>query len=256
MIRFRQLGLLALAVLATAAHPSRVLAETLTFDHIQLAVPDPAKAVDWYVKYLGGTKTDSGDGVLFGPTRVSFSRTATSVPSADRVIDVIGFSFADLDATIGALQAAGTKIVMAPREIPNLFKIAYVEDPWGVKIEIVQDPQLLGFHHVHLRAAEPDTLVNWLLETVGGERGKIGGQLDALKYGRLWLLTEKSDQTPAPSTGSAINHLGWRVTNLDQTIAGLKAKGVKVTIEPRAVGLLRVAFVEGPGGLRVELVQQ
>jgi len=35
---------------------------------------------------------------------------------------------------------------------------------------------------------------------------------------------------------------------------GLAAKGLK-TVEPRAVRNLRVAFVEGPGGVRIEMVQ-
>ncbi len=256
MNRLRRLGLVALAVLATAGHPSRLLAETLVCDHVQLAVPDPAKAVDWYVKYLGGVRTATGDGVLFGPMRVSFSRAAGAAPSAARVIDSIGFSFLDVDAKMAELQAAGIKIVMATRQIPQMFKMAYIEDPWGVTVEIVQDPEALGFHHVHLRAADPDALVSWLLDTVGGERGKVGGQLDALRYGRLWVVTQKSNETPAPSAGSAINHIGWRAANLDQTLAALKTKGVKVTTEPRVVGALRVAFLEGPIGLRVELVEQ
>ena len=38
------------------------------------------------------------------------------------------------------------------------FKLAFIEDPWGTRIEVVQDPQKLGFHHLHVRRQPPATL--------------------------------------------------------------------------------------------------
>ena len=66
-------------------------------------------------------------------------------------------------------------------------------------------------------------------------------------------LAEK-DEHAAPSQGRAIDHLGWAVTAVDTKVGDLAAKGLK-TVEPRAVRNLRVAFVEGPGGVRIEMVQ-
>jgi catechol 2,3-dioxygenase-like lactoylglutathione lyase family enzyme len=84
----------------------------------------------------------------------------------------------------------------------------------------------------------------------------VGGKLDGLAYNHLWLVTQKSNDAPAPSAGSAIDHIAWRVANVDETTAALKAKGIKVTAEPRMIGAARVAFIEGPHGLRVELEQR
>jgi catechol 2,3-dioxygenase-like lactoylglutathione lyase family enzyme len=256
MTRYRHAVRVSLAMLIVAAAPSPVQAEPLACDHVQLAVADPAKAAEWYSKMLGGTRAASRNDVTFGTVRITFSKAAKTVPSANSVIDFIGFSYPDVDAKLAELQAAGTKMLTAVLTGGSGFKIASVEDPWGVKVEIVQDLDLLGFHHVHFRTSDPDALVNWLIETSGGERGKVGGKLDGLAYNHLWLVTQKSNDAPAPSAGSAIDHIAWRVANVDETTAALKAKGIKVTAEPRMIGAARVAFIEGPHGLRVELEQR
>jgi predicted enzyme related to lactoylglutathione lyase len=56
--------------------------------------------------------------------------------------------------------------------------------------------------------------------------------------------------------GTRSDHLGWRATDIDAKIADLKRKGVNVTGEPREVRDLRVAFVEDPSRVRIELVKR
>jgi hypothetical protein len=89
----------------------------------------------------------------------------------------------------------------------------------------------------------------------GGDRTKLKGHADALKYGDVWILAEKGDATP--SEGHAIDHIGWRTTtDLSAKAAELKAKGVKFTAEPRPVRDIHVSFVEGPAGVKIELLQR
>src|SRR3989475_11431906 len=38
-----------------------VATETLTYDHVHLGVPDPAKAVEWYANYMGGQPGPAGE---------------------------------------------------------------------------------------------------------------------------------------------------------------------------------------------------
>ena len=64
-----------------------------------------------------------------------------------------------------------------------------------------------------------------------------------------------------PSAGHSIDHIGFRPANVDNSVAALKAMSVKVTTEPRPLVLpsgtaMRLAFIEGPGGVRIELVQR
>jgi hypothetical protein len=135
------------------------------------------------------------------------------------------------------------KIVTPVRDVPNLFKLGFVEDPWGTKIEVVQDTGLLGLHHIHLRAADPAEMFTWLLAKFGGERTKLKGQIDAVKYSAagfsdMWVLVQRGES--APSDGHAIDHIGWRATNLVEKIAELKTAGVKVLTEALAHTLRNV----------------
>jgi catechol 2,3-dioxygenase-like lactoylglutathione lyase family enzyme len=231
---------------------------TLPYDHVHLAAPDQAKAVEWYQKMFGGQTTPEGkDRLLYGKTRFIWLKSETAQPSANTAIDHIGFSFADLDAKMKEWQAAGVRVVTPVRDIPGLFKLGFIEDPWGVKIEVVQDPETLGFHHVHLRAMDPVASLAWYKERFGGESAKLKGRIDALKYGDVWVLVQKADVAPAASTGHAIDHVGWRVTDF-KTLADLP--GIKVLQGPRelqlATGKITFAFVEDPSGTKIELVQR
>jgi catechol 2,3-dioxygenase-like lactoylglutathione lyase family enzyme len=221
------------AFLAATTATSAFGQTTVPYDHMHLAAPDQAAAVAWYQKTFGGeTLTEGKDRLMYGKTRFIWLKSATAGPSADTAIDHIAFSMAD--------KAPG-----------------FMTDPWGVKIEIVNDPQLRGFHHVHLRSTDPAASLTWYQQRFGGERTKYAGA-DALKYGDMLVLIEKSATAPTPSVGRALDHVGWRVTDLDKTLEALK--GIKVlqgvTNLQLATGPVRFSFVEDPQGAKIELVQR
>ena len=250
-----------------AAFAGAAAAQTLTlpYDHVHLNVPDQAKAVEWYAKSFGGKPTaEAPDRLMFGTTRLIFLKNANGQPSAGSSIDHVGFSVADIDTKMKELEGAGVKIVTPARDVAGLFKLGFIEDPWGTRIEVVQDPELLGLHHIHLRAADPEEMFTWLLAKFGGERTKLKNRIDAVKYSApgfsdMWILVQKGESTP--SEGHAVDHIGWRTRNLDASIAELKTKSVKVTTEPRPLTLgdktvIHFAYVEGPAGTKIELVQR
>ena len=228
-----------------------------TYDHVHLAAPEPAKAVEWYRAHLGAQAGDLPDRVQFGKTIFAFIQSANAQPSEGSVIDHLGLSFTNLEAKVKELEAAGARVLSPVREAPGLFKLAFVQDPFGVKLELVEDTELLGFHHIHLRVPDPEAALAWYVQMFGGERSKLKGRLDAVKYVNpdVWLLAQKADGA-APSQGHAIDHLGWRANDIDAKIAELKQKSVQVTGEPRDVRDLRVAFVEDPSKVRIELVKR
>jgi catechol 2,3-dioxygenase-like lactoylglutathione lyase family enzyme len=258
----------ALAAFGTIALTDSAVAQTPTYpyDHIHLNVPDPAAGANWYEKYFGGKRiTEAPDRLMFGSTRFMFLKKADATPSAGSAIDHVGFSFADLDAKMKEFEAAGIKITTPARDVPGLFKLAFVEDPWGTRIEVVQDPELLGLHHIHMRGPNPEEVMSWLLAKFGGERKQLKGRIDAVRYdaagfSSMWILVQKGDAVP--SIGHAIDHIGWRSTKpLTDTVAELKGKGVEVTSEPRPLSLpngpsINFAYVLGPAGARIELVER
>jgi catechol 2,3-dioxygenase-like lactoylglutathione lyase family enzyme len=235
-----------------------VATETLAYDHVHFGVPDPAKAVEWYAKYMGGQPGPAGEPnerLLFGKTRFIFLKTDHPQPSANSAIDHIGLSFPDLDAKMKEFEAAGIKIVTPVHEVAGLFKLGFIEDPWGTKIEVVQDLETLGFHHVHLRTPDPEATLNWYVEMFGGERKKLKGLVDAVKYDDVWILAQKGEATP--SEGHAIDHIGWRTTmDLSVKAAELKGKGVRFTTDPQPFRNIHISYVEGPAAVKIELLQR
>jgi catechol 2,3-dioxygenase-like lactoylglutathione lyase family enzyme len=216
-----------------AAGPAAAQTPTLPYDHVHLAAPDQAKAVEWYQKNFGGETTPEGrDRLFYGKTRFIWMKSETAQPSADTAISHIAFSL--------------------PDRTPG-----FITDPWGVSIEILNDPMVRGFHHVHLNSVNPQATLKWFADRFGGERVKFRGE-DGLKYGDVLVLVQKSGAELPPSVGHALDHIGWRVTNLDKTLEDLK--GIKVlqgvTNLQLATGPVRFSFVQDPGGTKIELVQR
>jgi catechol 2,3-dioxygenase-like lactoylglutathione lyase family enzyme len=285
---------IALVVALGVCAPARAQYEAPPFDAIHLAVPEISQARDWYLMYMGGDVGETADRVAFGkwtgdhplPIQLIFEVSANAKPSAGSVIDSIGFSFSDLNQTVNELKAAGVKIVTPVTESATYWKRAVVEDPWGTRIELVEDPDLLGLHHVTLRVADPEKSVNWYERAFGGDRAKVKG-LDAIRYrdlGLFYLFVVKGDQTVA-SEGHSIDRLAWGPLDLDKVVNDLRTLGVKFSSDTnprgypscnfvggdteeggaRAIRRLyctqpdqlphRIVYLESPDGVRVELVQ-
>ena len=231
-MRLPAIALFAILVTNVAAAQTAAPA-TLPYDHVHLAAPDQAKAVEWYQQMFGGVTTPEGkDRLLFGKTRFIWLKSDTAQPSANTAIDHIAFS-------------------MENRQ-PGM-----ITDPWGVKIEILNDPALRGFHHVHLRSTDPAASLAWYKQRFGGEAARFNGA-DGLKYGDVLVLVDRSATPPTPSVGHALDHIGWRVTDLTKTLADLA--GIKVLQGPTelklATATVHYSFVEDPAGTKIELVQR
>ena len=242
-------------LLLAAAAAIALRAEAFPYDHMHFDAADPAAAVAWYANNIPAKLGSMPDRVVIGRTIFAFAKVDNPLPSAGSAIDHIGISVANVDAKMKDLEAAGAKVIMPARTVTGLPRAGFVQDPFGITIELLQDPEALGFHHIHLRVADPDAELKWLAENYGGERIKWKGRVDALRYTNptVLLLADKSDNA-APSQGHAIDHLGWAVTNVDAKVSDLASKGLK-TETPRDVRNLRVGFVYGPGGVRIEMVQ-
>ncbi len=54
--------------------------------------------------------------------------------------------------------------------------------------------------------------------------------------------------------GSELDHLGFWVADVDACLEYLKSRGAKTTVEPWTEGRYRLAFVEDPDGIGIELL--
>jgi hypothetical protein len=177
----------------------------------------------WYIKHLGATAGESPTQVLFGKMLIAIVKTDTVQPSAGSAIDHIGLSFTNLGAKMRELPAAGVKIVTPVRDVPGLFKFGFIEDPWGVEIEVVQDAERLGFH-LHLSAPDPEASLKWYEVMVGGEREKLKGRIDGRRYNGIWLLVAKSTTPPVSSGERAVMSVGWTIRDINAAAAALRRR--------------------------------
>ncbi|MSR19707.1 MAG: hypothetical protein EXR91_01825 [Gemmatimonadetes bacterium] len=234
-------------------------AETLMFDQVHLGVPDPEAGARWYVESLGAKPGDHPDRVMFGKTRIIFLKNEAPNPSLGSAIDHFALSFADLGAAMKDIAKSGMKVTSPVSEEPGLGKVAFVEDPWGARIQLVEDRETVGFHHVHLQLPDPVLATTWYLERFGGAPGRYKGRLHGIDYGGVWLFIERGAGVPSP--GHTIDHIGWRMPDLLAKVAELKAKGLRFATEPKPgppgpQAPAWMSFTDDPWGVKIELLQR
>jgi predicted enzyme related to lactoylglutathione lyase len=250
---------LALVMIAAPRGAAVPVTHAVDYDNVHIRVLDPDQAARWYVSALGARlSTPPAPGtaqVTFGANVITITKGSSVQTSAGTLIDHIGLSFRDLDAAVKTAEAAGAKVTTTVRESPGIFRYAYIEDPWGVRIEMVEDAQHLGFHHVHLRVKDPEATLAWYQQQFGGERAKLRDKVDGVRFNGVWVFAMSSGaETPAPPT--AIMLVALRVNDVDAALKELNAAGTRTAAEPRDLPALRYAFVQDPNGIRVELVKR
>lgn len=186
------------------------------YDHIHLAAPDAAEASAWYVKHFGGKPTgfrgatgpdEPINRVYYGDIAVIFSAREPSGGSVGSGVDHFGFSMPNVAEVVAAVSADGGKNLGDLREFQGMT-LGFVEDPWGTKIEIIDDPNLRGAHHVHLSSSDPEATLDWYANTFGGERAKFADTLPGINYGNIWLFARKTDEPLAQTQGRSLDHIG------------------------------------------------
>ncbi len=229
------------------------------FHHIHLNVTDTAQAADWYAKYFDCEKTKfmkTMDAVSCGKVYILFAKKPAGFQgSVGSAIDHFGWYFADLEAKMKAFEAGGVKIVQPLK--PGGMKQAFIEDPWGTKIELLQNATP-GLNHIHLMTMDQEGTLKSYHDMFGGEMSTISignNSLPILKFGTLMFMVRKPAEAPAPTSGRSFDHIGFSVADLDAEAKRLKELGAKFTMEPRAIGGSKIAFVEGPSGVLIELIQ-
>ena len=100
--------------------------------------------------------------------------------------------------------------------------------PWGTRIELVEDPDRLGFHHIHLASASPDATLTWYRTMFGGEPASLKGRQNGLKFGDVWLLVSQHETSAPPSNskGRSIDHVAFVAKEFDKTVADLQQRKV------------------------------
>lgn len=121
-----------------------------------------------------------------------------------------------------------------------------------------------AFDHVHLRSPDPDATGQWFVDVLEAKPVRRVEGPNSLRVildlGGLNLFIDRvpagtPSVPPAPFLG--IEHLALAVTGVDAIIEDLRGKGVRIVIEPNNPNpTTRIAFIEGPENVRVELLER
>ena len=172
------------AVALVGAWPVAALAQEAGLRQIYITTSSPVEGVRWYERHMQCERiADRRDVARCGPIDLVFVAQPTMGSTQGTGVNHIGFSFADLTAKMAELekvgvQGSGVRLQRFEdgsmiRDVPGLFKIAFVFDPWGTRIELVEDAERLGFHHVHLSAVDPPETLAFYRDTFGGQPGRL-----------------------------------------------------------------------------------
>ena len=109
------LALLAVSVLVGAA-PDHVRAAEADYNHVSITSSAPPESVRWYAEHLGcETVADRDDTADCFGVEVTFVPQPTMGSTQGTGVNHIGFSYADLTAKMGELEAVGVHGRDAPR---------------------------------------------------------------------------------------------------------------------------------------------
>jgi catechol 2,3-dioxygenase-like lactoylglutathione lyase family enzyme len=125
-------------------------------NHVHIRSADPHASASWYEKHFGakiiserevmpGTITISME--VGGPVRLNVSSKPEGASDERAVAELnrlglehFGFDVEDLEADLDRLEGAGIRIVLPLTEVVGGTRLAYIEGPDDVLIELVQRP--------------------------------------------------------------------------------------------------------------------
>ncbi len=118
------------------------------------------------------------------------------------------------------------------------------------------------FDHIHLRAREPEAMARFFTSLFGATarpEGRPGRWILDLDGQALVIGPPNADHPPAPGPAfpyCGLEHIGLAVADMDAAIAHLRAAGAEIVVGPLDAAGLRLAFIRGPEGVMVELLER
>ena len=122
------------------------------------------------------------------------------------------------------------------------------------------------YDHIHLRTRDPKGTADYyhrvfdarVLESVQSDgRPRIDLDIDGLIVFIAPVAAEADIESAPRDPYLGLDHFGFRVDNVDATVAELKQRGADIVDEPRTIRPgVRIAFVRAPDDVRIELLQR
>lgn len=236
----------------------------LTYGVVALNVKDIAANKKIWVDVCEGTLVEKNGitAVKYPGMLLILNKSDNPTPSQGDVMDHFGFKVKDTAAWSVKMKAAGLE-VLPPFTGAEGHPNAYATTSDGVRVELQEDKEqkedVIGYH-VHFFTSDYVQLMDWYVKTfdlVPFKRGNITTTANApgmnFSFGNLPRGAEKA----RPTKGSAIDHIGFEIKNLDAYVKTLEAKGVKLDVPLKTDSRTGVksAFLTDPLGTYIELTE-
>lgn len=262
---------------AAVAQLSPPNAQGVAMGHLHYVVPDVAAEREFWIGLGGepGTFGETTQTVSFPDVIVLLREGDNSGTSDGAVVNHVAFRVRSL----AAIEQRGYE-VQYNDQFPG---VAYVYAPSGERIELFDDELATNLwfettsgepdsvsdrhnrpldlpiraHHIHLYLPEAQVAAAqaWYVRHFGGVAGKRW-RYDAADFPGINFNFSATEQTLAPTTGRALDHIGFEVENLEAFCAALEAAGLSFDTPyrtlPNGFGL---AFLTDPWGTRIELTE-
>ena len=233
----------------------------LTFGHVHLVVSDPEEHTRLWVEHFDAEISQRGPlTALKFPNMIVLLREGTpTLGSRETVMDHFGFKVRSIERFLAKWRAAGYEV--GPEFLGSEGQNnAYVMMPDGVYVELQEDQSLheeITGYHIHYRTAQFEELLDWYVDAFGLEVRPRGRIQTTTNVPGMNLSFGGSETPRAPTQGTAIDHIGFEVEDLEALIADLAAKGIELDSPMReieAIGL-KIAFLTDPSGVYIELTE-
>ena len=209
---------------------------------------------------LGGIAAKPGDfDIVKFPDVVIFlhlrSGSAPSTGGTDgTVINHVGFHVPNVQAVVAKWKAAGVPVEFGKYRTDQ----AWVTTADGLRVEILEDKTQtvpIKHHHVHYYVPEAEVakIQAWYVKHFGATAG-TRGTFQTANIPGAELAFSKTDKPTTPTLGHVLDHIGFDVKSMDETVKKLEAAGIKldrpVVTQPNGS---KLTFIHDPWGASIEL---
>ena len=123
---------------------------------------------------------------------------------------------------------------------------------------------VLAFDHVHLRSPDEVAAAAWYVRVLGarltGEVGPPRPRVELALGGLALLITRilpgEAVNPAAQPPNAGLEHIGFVVADIDVAAALYLARGAVFSLAPTTLRGRRIAFIRGPDGVSIELLEQ
>ena len=242
-----------------------------------------ATSVDAHKKFwadtLGGTVvrigTNNTEIVRMSNVLIFMRAQAAKGGTKGSVHDHIGLSVPNVRQVLDKVKANGYRNVTPAEALPGMkvvddivqlgagpvSAIAYILGPDDVKVELLEmkaQPEPAKLHHIHFYGTQQTEMRDWYVKTFGATAAAAANpNFITANLPGVGLNFSVSKEPTVPTTGRALDHIGFEVDNLPEFLKKLEAQGIKPTVPYRRMDALDIglAFIVDPWGTNIELTE-